>query len=150
LQNRGGMWLAYSYWLERDHVERAARILEKLLQQSHRTDDRFRAMLFAESAVISAVRGRPSVASTWRERAAAFVLPDLLLHRCDAYVAWANNDISKARLKAELTREAAAKIVNHRVRESFLRGWDRWTAELDKGTQTAPDTAANSPLLSSL
>lgn len=134
IQNRLGLWLAYSYWADRDQYERAATILEKLLRDSQHSDKTFRSVLFAEAAVISALRRRKAVASEWQKRAVAFQLPDLVLHRCACCVAWANGDMPEAFKRWQLTREAGVKLEDKPIRERFLESWDRWLKQMQEST----------------
>jgi hypothetical protein len=138
LQSKGGMWFAYSYWLEREEFERAALVLEKLLGQSQNVDQKFRALLFTEGAVISALRGKRSSANLWKERSATLSVPELIHHRCNSYVAWVNQDMDRARLEAELAADAAAKLKDKAARERFLRSWSRWLGKLQETRSAFP------------
>lgn len=132
LQSRGGMWLAYAYWLDREELGRAALVLEKLLRSSRNADEKFKGTLFAEAAVLSTLLGKRSEANVWKERAERFVLHDLIYHRCNSYVACANKNFDLALQEAEFASQAADKLPDKNARRRFLRGWNTWITKLEK------------------
>jgi hypothetical protein len=117
LQNRMGGWLAYSYWLRQAQLDRAALMLERMLQKSDDFDEGFRALLFAECAQLGARRGQKLVAQTWRNRASEFFLPEWVRCRCNTFVAWVEGDFESAYREAVLTRDAILKLDENAQRD---------------------------------
>jgi hypothetical protein len=131
LQSRAGMWIAYLYWVQRRQFDRAAAILERLLRTSADVEMNFKALLFAECAVLAALRGQVCVARTWKERSSELFLPEYVRRRCNSFVAWVEQDLDGAYREAVLAKEAVLKL-DDRTQQIFLKSWALWIEELER------------------
>lgn len=122
--NKSGLWLAYCYWLDQRQLDRAAGLLEKMLRGCNNGDLPYRALIFAECAVLSSFRGNSEAALTWSARTDGLHLPEYLRRRANTYVAWSRGDKGKALREALAARQAAAST-DDTGRERLLSAWDR-------------------------
>lgn len=139
LQRIGGLWLAYSYWLEKDDYERAAPILERILAVSGRFAKEVKGVTYSECAVLQSFRKQTTAARTWEDRAKKFSQPGYINHRRSCCLAFMDGDLDRAYKEAELTKTAAMKLEDKAARDAFLAGWSRWMTEIEeKRTATKP------------
>jgi hypothetical protein len=132
LQNFAGLWLAYSYWFEKDEYDRAARIFEKVLHASGNLNDEAKGIVYSECAIIQSFRKRNATAQAWVERANDFPQPEYIHHHRNSCLAFNNDDLDQAEAEAELAKLAAIKLQDKAVREAFLKSWSRWIDEIQR------------------
>lgn len=138
-QNRAGVWLAYVYWMQQKQYDRAALMLERMLQKSGGVDEQFKALLFAECSVLGSLLGKKHVARIWKDRSDKFFLPEYLRRRCNTFVAWVEGDVETAYREAVLTKEALLRLDENSQRKS-LAEWDPLLEALEKArtSKTGP------------
>lgn len=138
LQGIGGLWMAYSYWLEKEDYERAAPILERIVGASGPFVQEAKGVIYSECAVLQSFRKRATTARTWEERANRFSQPRYIQHRRNCCLAFVDGDMHRAHEEAELTRTAAMKLEDKAAREAFLASWSRWLAKIERRSATEP------------
>src|SRR5207302_7851704 len=132
LQNFAGLRLAYAYWLEKHEYDRAAYIFERMLHASANLNDEAKGIVYSECAIIQSFRKRNSAVTVWLERAQKFSQPEYIQHRRDTCLAFNNDDLDRAEEEAQLTKIAAVKLQDKAIRDAFLKGWSRWTDEIQR------------------
>lgn len=130
LQSLTGLWLAYSYWLAKDQYDRAAQVLERVLQVSGAFNEEAKGILYSECAVIQSFRKRKPSVQTWEDRAKMLSQPEYIQHRRRSCLAYNDDDFDRAAREAELTKAAAMKLQDKAAREVFLRSWSLWIKEI--------------------
>ncbi|HEY2915404.1 MAG TPA: M50 family metallopeptidase [Candidatus Angelobacter sp.] len=128
-QSRGGLWLAYVYWLQHGQLDRAADLLEKMLRACNNDDLNFRAVIFAECAVFASLRKNRSAALAWKARTENLYVPEHLRRRLNAFVAWSEGNVSEALREAHLAKNAVQNL-DEKSRISHISSWNVWIEEL--------------------